>query len=182
MDIVTDHIKTVIPQGLELKSGQILDADIIVTATGLKMRVGGGVKIFVDGSLVNISEKFMWKGCMLQDCPNAAFVSGYTDNSWTLGADATAQLVCRLLKRMQTRKEVSAVPRIRDSSAIKVVPSVNLTSTYVKVAVNQIPKAGNRAPWQPRRSYLQDIWEAKFGNLSADMEFSLASSVKKEDL
>ena len=127
--IVIETITTVTETGIQLASGQTLETDIIVTATGLKLKILGGTRIAVDNVPVTISEKFLWKGVMLQDLPNMAAVIGYTNTSWTLGADATALLVCRLLKTMTTKGVTSAVPRVEDT--MKSVPALNLSSTYV---------------------------------------------------
>jgi cation diffusion facilitator CzcD-associated flavoprotein CzcO len=170
-DIVTDTIKTVTANGIQTESGKMIDADIIVTATGLKMQLAGAARISVDGKPIDVSTKFMWKGVMLQDMPNAAFVIGYTNASWTLGADATAQLVCRLLKRMDSLNVASAVPRLPDGQKIKAAPVLNLNSTYIEKAKGQLPKAGNIAPWLPRVNYLSDYWTSNYGDVTKDLEF-----------
>jgi cation diffusion facilitator CzcD-associated flavoprotein CzcO len=170
-DIVTDTIRTVTANGIQTESGKMIDADIIVTATGLKMQLAGAARISVDGEPVDVSTKFMWKGVMLQDLPNAAFVIGYTNASWTLGADATAQLVCRLLKRMDSLNVTSAVPRLPDGKKIKPTPVLNLSSTYIEKGKGQLPKAGNAAPWLPRVNYLSDYWTSNYGDVTKDLEF-----------
>ena len=129
--VVTETITTVTETGIQLASGQTLETDIIVTATGFKLKILGGTRIAVDNVPVTISENFLWKGVMLQDLPNMAAVIGYTNTSWTLGADATALLVCRLLKTMTTKGLTSAVPRVEDTKDMKSVPALNLSSTYV---------------------------------------------------
>lgn len=168
-EIVTDTIETVTATGITTVSGTTLDADIIVTATGLKMLLGGGARISVDGTPVPLSQKFMWKGALLQDLPNAAFVIGYTNASWTLGADATATLVCRLLKHMQKTGMAIATPRVRGKMSEE--PVLNLSSTYIEKAKGAIPKAGGNAPWRARKSYFGDMWAAKYGPLTTDLEF-----------
>jgi cation diffusion facilitator CzcD-associated flavoprotein CzcO len=170
-DIVTDTIKTVTVSGIQTDSGKSIDADIIITATGLKMQLAGGARISVNRQPFDVSSKFMWKGMMLQDLPNAAFVIGYTNASWTLGADATAQAVCRLLKYLDSHKMESAVPRIPDGQKIKPTPVMNLSSTYVEKAKGQLPKAGNVAPWRPRANYLTDYWVSNYGDLTTGLEF-----------
>jgi cation diffusion facilitator CzcD-associated flavoprotein CzcO len=174
-DIVTDTIKTVTASGIQTESGKTIDTDIIVTATGLKMQLAGGARMSIDGKPLEMSTKFLWKGIMLQDMPNAAFVIGYTNASWTLGADATAQVVCRLLKHMDSHKVLSAVPRLPDGQKIKPTPILNLNSTYIEKAKGQLPKAGDVAPWQPRSNYLTDFWTSKYGNLTKDLEFGTTS-------
>lgn len=173
-DIVTDTIKTVTASGIQTTSGKTIDADIIVTATGLKMQLAGGARISVDGKPIDVSTKFMWKGVMLQDMPNVAFVVGYTNASWTLGADATAQTVCRLLKHMDSVKVLSAVPRVPEGQRIKPTPVLNLHSTYIEKAKGQLPKSGDVSPWQPRASYFSDYWTSNYGNVTTGMEFGKA--------
>ncbi|MCJ1374387.1 hypothetical protein MMC20_005619 [Loxospora ochrophaea] len=172
VDIVTGVIKTVTEKGIDMESGQSIDADVIVTATGLKIQIAGGARLTVDGAQVEIPDKFLWKGMMLQDLPNLAVVIGYTNASWTLGADATARHVCKLLKYMKDNRFVTAVPRLEDPSKVKPVPVLNLSSTYVEKASGSLPKAGDVAPWKPRSSYFLDILEARFGNVSSGLQFS----------
>ena len=168
-DVVTDTITTVTETGIELASGSKIDADVIVTATGLKIKTAGGARISVDGVPVNIGEKFLWKGTMLQDVPNAALVLGYTTASWTLGADIAAKLVCRLLKLMSKRSFTAATPRLEDQS-MKSVPALNLTSTYVVRGAGELPKTGDKAPWGPKKTYFSDLWDAWFRSLTEGLE------------
>jgi cation diffusion facilitator CzcD-associated flavoprotein CzcO len=171
-DVVTDTIKNVTANGIQTEGGKFLDTDIIVTATGLKMQLAGGMNLSVDGKPVNAATKYVWKGVMLQDLPNAAFVIGYTNASWTLGADITAQLVCRLLKHMNANKLSSAVPRVPEGKNLKPVALLNLSSTYIEKAKGSLPMGGNIAPWKPRANYLVDHWAVDYGNLTADLEFT----------
>ncbi|EXJ85908.1 hypothetical protein A1O1_06277 [Capronia coronata CBS 617.96] len=177
-DIVTDTIDTVSPTGIRLRSGASLDADIIITATGLKIRFGGGAKILVDGDPYQISQKYVWRGALLQDLPNFAFVFGYTDASWTLGADATAQLWVRLLKTARAKNMTSMVPRVGETEEVLDKPLLNLNSTYIKAAEqdNVLPKGGDRGPWLFRSSYLKDMWHAKFGDIQTGLQFYRVSS------
>ncbi|MCJ1398519.1 hypothetical protein MMC11_001719 [Xylographa trunciseda] len=174
-DVVTGVIDKVTETGINLKSGRSLDADIIITATGLKIQVAGGTHISVDSKRVDLTEKFLWHNVMLQDLPNMATVIGYTNASWTLGADAAALHICRLLQYMDTNKITSAVPRMEDPSSVKTVPLLNLNSTYVERGKGAMPKAGDKAPWKPRSTFFGDMWEARFGNLSNGLQFSKVS-------
>lgn len=169
-DIVTDHIDTVTESGLVTKNGTTLDADIIVTATGLKLQMAGGACISVDGKAININDKFLWKGVMLNDVPNLAFVIGYTNASWTLGANTTAQICCRLLHRMDKNGETSCVPRVVPGS-LKSRSPLNLNSTYIVKAKGSMPQAGDKAPFLPRENYLMDFPSATYGDLTRNMEF-----------
>ncbi|KEF58237.1 uncharacterized protein A1O9_06163 [Exophiala aquamarina CBS 119918] len=171
--VVTDTINTVTESGIKLDSGAELDADIIVTATGLKVQFGGAIKLSVDGTPVNVPDKFIWRGIMLQDVPNLAFVFGYTNQSWTLGADAAAQLWVRLLKRAHSRGMNSAIPRVdaKDGVREKFIMDL-LSSSYAKAAkeANVLPKGGDRGPWLPRRLWLKDILHAKYGDISTGLQ------------
>lgn len=171
-DIVTDHIKTVTEHGITTENGTQLDADIIVTATGLKVQLAGGSRLSVDGKAFDVGEKFMWRGMMLQDLPNAAFVIGYTNASWTLGADTTAVHLCRLLKHMDSRGQSSATPRVAKGQTFGVNPVLNLNSTYLEKGKGQLPKAGDAGPWRPRTNYITEFWIASHGNLTTGMEFT----------
>src|SRR5215469_15524857 len=168
--IATGSIETVTETGIELQDGSFISTDIIVTATGLKILIAGGARFSVDGKLLNPAEKFLWKGVMMQDLPNAAFVVGYTNASWTLGADATAQLITRLLKMMQKKGVVAAVPRLENPEKMKSVPMLNLDSTYIRRAASMMPKAGE-GQWAPRSNYFVDIKEAKWGDIVSGLQF-----------
>ena len=174
--VVTDTIATVTETGIQLASGQTLDADMIVTATGLKLKTGGGAQITVDNVPVTIGEKFLWKGVMLQDVPNMATVIGYTNASWTLGADATATVVCKLLNYMKVKGLSSAVPHMESVGGMKSMPAWNFSSTYVVRGAKQLPRTGDKAPWLPRSTYFADLWNAKFGNLTEGLRFEKVSS------
>lgn len=170
--IVTDTIKTVTKNGIQTENGKFIDADIIVTATGLKMQLAGGARVSVDGKPINFPDKYVWKGVMLQDVPNAAIVIGYTNASWTLGADATARLVCRLLKHMEEKGQTSATPRIEQGLQMKPQNMLNLNSTYIEKAKGALPKAGTVGPWKPRSNYFVDYWLAGHGELTNALQFS----------
>ncbi|KID74489.1 FAD-containing monooxygenase EthA [Metarhizium brunneum] len=164
-DVVTGTIRTVTPAGIQLEAGGFLDADVIVTATGLRIQLGGGATVDVDGRPVAPADKFMWRGAMLQDVPNAFFVMGYTNASWTLGADATATLAVRLLRTLGRKGGTSVVPRVRNPEAIELAPLMNLNSTYVKAAAGAMPKAATGGAFAPRGNYLADEFRAKYGSL-----------------
>lgn len=162
-DVKTDTIDEVMADGIMLKSGQFLPADTIVTATGLKLQLAGGIAIEVDGKKYDHTTKFMWRGVMLQDLPNASFVMGYTNASWTLGADATAIFIGRLIRTMVARNQVCVTPRVRDSVAPRQL--LNLSSTYITAAARNLPLAGDRAPWLRRNNYFDDLIFSKYGSL-----------------
>ncbi|KAJ5201804.1 uncharacterized protein N7498_006467 [Penicillium cinerascens] len=172
-DIKTDTISQVTSSGIELNSGTKLDADIIVTATGLRLQLAGGTSLAVDGTPLSFGDKYAWHGMMLQDLPNAAFLLGYVNASWTLGADATSQFVCRLLKTMQERGVKAAVPRLNPVTDQGLQPRrlLSLNSTYVLKAENSFPRSADRGPWVSRDNYFDDLKFAKNGSL-VGLEFS----------
>lgn len=151
--VATGRVKDMGPSHIELESGQKIDADILVTATGLKIQVAGGANLFVDNQPIKPGDKILWKGVMLQDMPNAAFVLGYTNASWTLGADATAQHVCRLINHMKSKDLTSVTPALEPGEEIKKMPVLNLNSTYVQKASGVLPMAGDARPWKARSNY-----------------------------
>lgn len=171
--VVTGTIDGVTETTIRLSDGQELSPDIIVTATGLKIRIAGGVKVTVDGEEYPINKKFVWKNCMLQDLPNAMFVIGYVDASWTLGADATSQLVCRMLRSMEKSGYEVATPRMDERTRARLTERavLRITSTYVQKAKDVLPKACDQKQWRGRGTYFRDIWEAWFGDLRTGMEY-----------
>ncbi|KAM5369010.1 hypothetical protein ACJZ2D_009213 [Fusarium nematophilum] len=170
-DVVTGKIKTVTEKGIVLESGATLSPDVIVTATGLKLRFGGGIKFAVDGQPFNIADKYAWRAAMLQDVPNMLFMTGYENASWTLGADVSARLFVRILLMMRERNATVAVPRVSTSKDMPVKPMMSLTSTYLKNAGAVFPKGGTGL-WSPKSNYFVDIAGAKWGNISTDLEVS----------
>ena len=171
--IETGVIDTVTPNSIKLVNGKELNPDIIVTATGLKVRFAGGMNVSVDGKPYPFSEKFIWKGVMLEDLPNAAFVVGYVDASWTLGADATAQMMCRMFNQMRKEGVVEVIPRRTEEEKenMNEMPLLKLQSTYVKKAKDALPKAGDTGQWRARSFYYKDIMMAWFGDLKTGMEW-----------
>ncbi|KAH8652290.1 hypothetical protein BX600DRAFT_386917 [Xylariales sp. PMI_506] len=171
-DVVTSTIKTVTEDGIELTTGGRLEADLIVTATGLRMQFGGGIPLTVDGELVDTSKRILWNGAMVQDVPNLFYMIGYTNASWTLGADDTAFIVCRLLSYMQRNRIQVAVPRMSRDTKIKPHSTWDLTSTYVKAAEKRLPKYGSSGPWRPKNNVLNDYLHARWGNITNGLHFA----------
>ena len=172
-DIVTDHIETMDDKGILLKSGKRLDADIVITATGLKVQLFGSAKVVIDGQPLDLASKFVWKGALMQDVPNFCFVFGYTNMSWTLGADATSLLFARLVRGMQNRGQTTVIPTIEKPGSIGEVPYLNLNSTYITKAeeCKVMPKGGDSGPWKPRRNYFKDYYNAKWGDITTGLQF-----------
>lgn len=170
--VVTGTIRQVVEDGVILDSGEKLKADIIVTATGLKLKSMGGVQISVDNEKVEVGTKYAWNNAMIQDVPNLFFVVGYINASWTLGADATARTFCRLFKYMQAKGHKSAVAGGVDAKALGFRPLLGLNSTYVTQGASVLPKCGNSGPWQPRMNYIVDLYKAVMGDITNGLAFS----------
>ncbi|KAF9894827.1 hypothetical protein FE257_004448 [Aspergillus nanangensis] len=169
--VETGHIKAVTPDGILLQSGQFIPADIIVTATGLKLEVGGGMQLRVDGQTATLAGRYAWNSALVHDIPNFAFVMGYTNAPWTLGAETTAVLVCRILRRMRKNGLTSVVPRLDNPESLRPTPMWNLKATYVKEAGKWMPKCGHEGPWKPRSIYFVDILKARYGNFTDGLQF-----------
>ena len=163
--IATDEIEHFTPTGLQLKGGEHLDADVVVTATGLKLKVLGGAAVAVDGRPVDLSQTVSYKGMMYSGIPNLASSFGYTNASWTLKAELIAQYVCRLLNHMQANGYDVCVPRL-DDEAMGREPAVDLTSGYIQRAASILPKQGTKQPWKSYQNYARDLMMLKFGALA----------------
>ena len=159
--VVTDHIETFTEKGLKLKSGQELEADIIITATGLSLQMLGGAEVKVDGAKVDTGKVFAYKGTMFSDVPNLAFVFGYTNASWTLRADLICEYVCRLIKYMDDYGLDIATPRMVGEFDEK--PFADFSSGYFQRAAHLLPKQTSVAPWKQNQSYGHDMMDLRFG-------------------
>lgn len=174
--ICTDRIETFTESGIRLESGVELEADVIVTATGLNLLFLGGIALSVDGEAVEASRAMTYKGMMLSDVPNFAFTLGYTNASWTLKADLTAEYVCRLLTYMKEHGYAECVPRVSDTAIVE-EPLMPLTSGYVLRAIDRLPKQGSKPPWRLRMSYVLDLPALRLGRIAdGTMRFSLRAS------
>ncbi|MCU0500046.1 MAG: NAD(P)/FAD-dependent oxidoreductase [Anaerolineae bacterium] len=172
--IVTDEIETFTERGICLKSGEELPADIIVTATGLVMRLMKGVTMIVDGRTIELNQLMSYKGMMLSDVPNLAFAIGYTNASWTLKCELTSQYVCRLLNYMDQQGYAYAVPRQHDPEVLP-EPVINFNSGYVLRAMDSLPKQGSKPPWKLYQNYILDLMTLKHGQLAdGTIEFGRA--------
>ena len=169
-DVVTDKIKMITKNSIELESGQALHPDVIVTATGLKLKFGGGIQFSQDGKPANLGEKFAWKAAMLQDVPNLIFLTGYETASWTLGADVSAQIFLRVLRELEKRNATVAVPRVAPGVEMEVRQQMRLSSTYITNAPGILPKAGS-GQWSPKKNYISDSAGARWGDVTTDLEF-----------
>ena len=173
--IVTDQIETFTEKGVKLQSGTELEADIIVTATGLNLLFLGGVEMTVDGEEVDFSKRIAYKGMMLNNVPNFAFTLGYTNASWTLKADLTSEYVCRLLNHMDARGYSRCAPEMSDPTIVE-EPIFNLNSGYILRASADLPKQGSKEPWKLRQSYAYDLRVIRRGEVDdGTMRFSRSS-------
>jgi cation diffusion facilitator CzcD-associated flavoprotein CzcO len=179
-EVVTDRIRAFTETGLELESGRELEADAIVTATGLNLLFLGGIELAVDGELVDVPQKMTYKGMMLNGVPNFAFTVGYTNASWTLKADLTSEYVCRLLAHMDAHGHRQCVPEL-DPSVVE-APLLDFTSGYVLRSLDQFPKQGSREPWKLRQNYFFDRRTIRRGEIDdGTMRFSPAGVVVLHD-
>jgi cation diffusion facilitator CzcD-associated flavoprotein CzcO len=153
--VVTDQVDTFTETGVQLLSGEVLEADVIVTATGLELLFLGGIELSIDGEKVDVADRLTYKGMMLDGVPNLACAIGYVNASWTLKADLTSEYVTRLLNRMHETGYRQVAPVNRDPS-VTAAPLLDLTSGYVQRSVDRFPKQGTRFPWQVHQSYLKD--------------------------
>ena len=169
--IVTGEIETFTETGVRLTNGNDLNADIIVTATGLRLKIMAGLSLVVDGETVELSKKLAYKGMMYNDVPNLAQAFGYTNASWTLKCDLTSGYVCRLIKYMDANNFSSCTPRLNDPSVIP-EPALDFNSGYVLRALNDIPSQGSKHPWRLHQNYVKDLRMLRHGRLEdGTMEF-----------
>jgi monooxygenase len=162
--MVTDTIARFTPGGVELESGAALDADIIVTATGLNLLAIGGLSLTVDDEPVSLPDRLAYKGMMLSRVPNFAFTIGYTNASWTLKADLVAEYVCRLLEYMEGNGYQQCMP-VDDDPSVEPRPLLDFAAGYVQRSIHLFPKGGSRAPWRLGMSYAQDVVTLRHGRL-----------------
>ena len=177
--VVTDHIDTFTETGIRLKSGQELEADIIITATGLNVVALGGAELVVDGEIMSLNDTMSYKGMMLSNVPNLAMVVGYTNASWTLKADLASAYACRLINYMDRHGYDYCMPR--PDPKVGPAPFLDLDSGYVHRALDRLPKQGDRAPWHLYQNYALDLLNLRFGRVNDDaMVFEKAGTAASE--
>ncbi|TCM70824.1 cyclohexanone monooxygenase [Acinetobacter calcoaceticus] len=163
--IETDHIEKLTANGIQLKSGKHLDADIIVSATGLEIQILGGIKATIDGKALNTSQHMLYQGIMVSDVPNMAMVIGYINASWTLKVDIAAHYICRLLNHMDRKGYAEVIPQGDQAELLEDTVMGSLSSGYIARAADVMPKQGKHAPWKVSNNYLadrKDLKNAKF--------------------
>ncbi|MBW0017568.1 MAG: NAD(P)/FAD-dependent oxidoreductase [Mycobacterium sp.] len=173
-DVATDHIDHFDATGIALKSGAHLDADIVVTATGLQLQALGGATISIDGTQINPADRFVYKAHMLDDVPNLFWCVGYTNASWTLRADITARATAKLLAHMAAHGYTHAYPHLGDQ-AMAEKPSWDIQAGYVKRALHALPKSGTKRPWNVRQNYFADAIDYRFDRIEEAMVFGRAA-------
>jgi cyclohexanone monooxygenase len=161
--VVTDQIARLNAGGIELVSGEVLPADIIVAATGLTLNVLGDIDLRVDEVAFDTANALTYKGMMLSDLPNCVMTYGYTNASWTLKADLTAAYVCRLLAYMDRHRYGVATPQGNTREAR--LPFLGFTSGYVQRAIDRLPKQGQRKPWRVYQNYLADLFAIRWARI-----------------
>jgi monooxygenase len=171
VEVVTDHVETFTERGIRLQSGRELEADVIITATGLNMLTFGGIQVLIDGKEKDFAETVGYKGMMFSGIPNMNMALGYTNASFTLKVDLVAEHICRLLKHMDAHGYRVAIPKAPDPS-VELEPIIDLKSGYVLRALDQLPKQAATRPWRLHQNYAQDIRLLRKGPLDDEIEFS----------
>jgi hypothetical protein len=164
-------------------SNSLSDLDVIITATGLKILIGGGAPVSIDGTRIDLPSKTLWKGCMISDVPNLIAVIGYTNASWTLGADVAAKTLTRLMSKLDEQGQRSATPVVPDDNGVIMnrVSFMKMQSTYLTKGRGDMPSAGDKYPWLPRGNYFSDMWDATYGNVMQDIVSLVARSESRVD-
>lgn len=161
--VATDQIERFTETGIQLKSGEHLDADLIIPATGLEMLLAGGMQFHLDGVPVDPTQCVSYRGMMLAPLPNMAIAFGYTNASWTLKIDLTCERVCRLLNHMAAKGYDYCVPEPPED--LDTMPLLNLKSGYIKRAEPYLPKQGTKPPWRTYQNYVKDMLAIRYGRL-----------------
>ena len=173
VDMVTDRIDHFDAAGIALQSGAHLDADIIVTATGLQLQALGGVRISLDGTEIKSTDRFVYKAHMLEDVPNLFWCVGYTNASWTLRADITARATAKLLEYMTSRGYTHAYPHLGDEPMAE-KSAWDIQAGYVLRAPHALPRSGTKRPWNVRQNYFADALDFRFDQITESMVFGRA--------
>jgi cation diffusion facilitator CzcD-associated flavoprotein CzcO len=176
--VVTDHVERFVPEGVLLRSGRLLEADVVVTATGLRLLAFGGITPSVDGEEVDLADQFVWRGAMVTGLPNFAVCIGYTNASWTLRADLTSRLVCKVLRYMHRYGYAAVVPVPERELAER--PLLDLASGYIQRSIGAFPKQGDRGVWRVRQNYLYDAATTMRTDLRRTLRATHRSEVRRD--
>ena len=178
--VVTDHIESFVANGIQLKSGKTLEADIIITATGLNLKLLGGINFVVDGKTIDLSKTISYRAMMFSDIPNLVLAFGYTNASWTLKCDLSNQYVCRLINYMDEHGHRQCVPKQNDPN-LELEDWLDFSSGYIRRVIDTLPKQGTKKPWRLDQNYLVD--RKLIGNAELNdgvMEFSAPEKVVEQ--
>ena len=167
--VETDHIERFTETGIQLKSGKHLDADIIVSATGLNIQILGGMQASIDGKPIDTSKHMLYRGVMVSDIPNMALIIGYINASWTLKVDIAAEYICRLLNYMDMNGFDEVLPEGNAAELLEDTVMGSLTSGYIARAANVMPKQGKHGPWRVSNNYLADRKDLKTATFEDDI-------------
>jgi monooxygenase len=178
-EVVTDHVDSFTAGGIRLRSGGLLEADVIITATGLNLLPLGGIDVTVDGEPVIVSRRVAYKGMMLDGVPNMAFAIGYTNASWTLKVDLVSSYVSRLLAFMSENGYATVTPRLPEGH-MATTPLIDLTSGYFERARHTLPRQGDRAPWRLRQHYFKDAALYRGPVDPKELEFRPAAALARQ--
>ncbi|KAH8663886.1 hypothetical protein BGZ61DRAFT_539187 [Ilyonectria robusta] len=176
VDIITDTIETVTPTGIRTIGGNFIEADMIITATGLNINLWGGVDPVLDGKSVVLGESFVWRSCMIEGIPNAGFISGYISGTWTPGADIGTRTFIRVIKHCQEVGASEAIPTVGDEEARAKLPRERRMlcnkSTYMQAAQHRLPITADIGPWYKGTSWVSDFWRTFFSNVTDGLIYS----------
>jgi cation diffusion facilitator CzcD-associated flavoprotein CzcO len=174
--VVTDHIETFVPEGIRLKSGTVLEADVVVSATGLSLLPVGGIELAVDGVPIRVGGRATYRGLMLSGVPNFAYCIGYVNASWTLRADLSHRYLLKLLDHMEHNGYASATPTTPAGTGR---PLLDLSSGYVRRALDIFPVQGDRDPWIVRQNYLRDVLTTPRADVTRGMVFARRTALAR---
>ncbi len=171
VEIVTDTIEQFVPEGIRLISGKTISADMIVTATGLKIKLLGGMEIWTDNKFIETGRLHSYRGVMFDNVPNFAVAIGYTNASWTLKCDLNCFFVSKVLNHLTANNYTFCIPRF-DSNRFDTEPLLDFDSNYIKRASDILPKQGSRAPWKVHQNYVRDLFSLKYSSVEDEfLEF-----------
>jgi cation diffusion facilitator CzcD-associated flavoprotein CzcO len=182
-EVITDHIQTVTETGIQLKSGQTIEADMIITATGLYLQLLNGISVFVDGARVDqtLGQRYVWQGAMVEGIPNAGLLIGYVATSWTPGADVRARQLIKVMKRMERTGATSMTP-VADEEQRKTFPKTScmpLSSTYAVAGRERVPMSAFVGPWRFGMNWASDVWNLMFGSITDGARYTYPAEKKK---